>query len=176
MNGDGASSGVTPSAGHWTGPPAVSGQHVPGDPFVSAPLAADAPAFVPSNNAHSSSPTGPGSSSSPGGGPADSDSSHGRVTGGRNSNGSDSNGSSGGMSSGRNNSAASNGQSSDSLEPVIVTTPHAGVQGDPAMRPMTHVIVPTRFLRVDQVHAALFEEGKSLGYIKGLVSRTKPLS
>jgi hypothetical protein len=141
---------------------------------VSAPLAGDAPAFVPSGNAHQSGPPGPGSSSSPGGGPSDGGSSHRRSNGGGGTNGSGTNGSSGGMSGGRNNSSHSNGQSSDNSEPVIVTTPLPGGKGKQAVRPQTPDNTETRFLRIDNVYAVDFDEKNALGLIKGLVSTIAP--
>lgn len=78
------------------------------------------------------------------------------------------------MSSARNNSAASNGQSSDGLEPVIVTTPHAGGKGKEAMRPQTPISVETRFMRVDDLHVHHFDEANPLGQIKGMVSEVHP--
>jgi hypothetical protein len=78
------------------------------------------------------------------------------------------------MPGGRNNSSDSNRQSSDGSELVIVTTPLPGGKGKQAVRPQTPDSPATRFLRVDNVYAADFEENNALGLIKGLVSTIDP--
>jgi hypothetical protein len=127
-------------------------------------LAGGAPVFVPTNNSHQSGGAGSGGSSSPNGGPTGSGSANDRFTEGRGSNGG-----SGDDSSGRTNSSNSNGQSSDRNEPVIVTTPHAGGKGKQSLRPQTPPPYVTRFLRVDGLIAAHFEDDKLFGHVKKLV-------
>jgi hypothetical protein len=126
-------------------------------------LTGGAPVFVPTNNPHQSGGPGSGGSSSPDGGPTDSGTSNDRSTGGRDSNGSSKN-----ASGGRTNSSNSN-------EPVIVATPHAGGKAKQSFRPKTPQTPQTpppyvtRFLRVDGVFAADFEDGKLFGLVKKLV-------
>lgn len=136
---------------------------------MSASLAGDAPAFVPGNNAHQSGGPGSGSSSPPGDGPTNGESSNGNSTGIGHSSGSADN-----ISSGNANSSNSNGQSFDRYEPVIVTTLHAGPKVRQTTSPQRPSPGVTRFLRVDNIYAAHFEEGKPLGYVKGLVSTLQP--
>jgi hypothetical protein len=78
------------------------------------------------------------------------------------------------MSSRRNNSSDSNMQSSDGSEPVVVTTPLPGGKGKQAIRPRTPDSHETRFLRVENVYAADFDDNNALGQIKGLVSTIRP--
>ena len=132
---------------------------------MSVGLAGDAPAFVPTANTHQSGGPGAGSSSPPGEGPANGGSSNDRST-----SGSGSNGNSGDISSGRTNSSNSNGQNFDRNGPVIVTTPHAGGNVKQSLRPQTPNSSVTRFLRVDGIFAAHFEDDKALGFLKNQVS------
>ena len=120
------------------------------------------------NNDQSGGP-GSGSSSPPSGEPTDGDTSNGRSSGGR-----PSTGSSGNVTEGRSNSNSSNtnGQNSD---PVIAcSTRYAGGKTKQTLRPQTPNSPVTRFIRVDQVVARDFEEGKPLGRVKGLVSTVRP--
>jgi len=154
----------------WTGPPAVNGHLASAeDPFVSDSLAGGAPAFVPATSNDQSGGPGSGSSSPPGGEPADGGSSNGPSADGR-----PSSGSSGNISGGRTNSSNSNGQGSDRSEPVIVVTPHGGGKVKQSQRPQTPSSRTTRFLRTENVFAADFEENKPLGRVKALVSIVQP--
>ena len=72
------------------------------------------------------------------------------------------------------NSSNTNGQSSDRHEPVIVHTPYAGGSTKHTFRPNTPPSRVTRFIRVDNVISADFEDGKPLGRVKGLVSTVRP--
>lgn len=73
------------------------------------------------------------------------------------------------MSSGRNTSSPSNGQSSESPDPVIVTTPNPGSNGTYAMAYDMPSPIVTRFLLVENVYAGEFDENKPMGMIKALV-------
>jgi hypothetical protein len=152
----------------WNGPPSVGGNlSDSNDPFMSVPLAGSAPIFVPTRS-HQSSPGGPASSSSLDPGPSSSPSPERDSTGGGPAKDSESSGGSGSTSGSK--SPDSTGPARDDHEPVIVSTPLAAGKGKQPVRPQTPTAERTRFLQVNNVHAADFEEGKPFGRIKGSVS------